>query len=83
MDRETYFVVQTFALKRGYLMPHEAHEVPSAETAQLFASRAALKYPAVLAFSRTRDRITGDFAGAAIIARYGDVPDEAIEVLAA
>ncbi|MDO9440105.1 MAG: hypothetical protein Q7T73_04380 [Beijerinckiaceae bacterium] len=77
----TYFVVQSFVMKRGRLAGERAQAASSLKAAEGLAARLSATKPAVLAFSRTGDPETDDFEPAQIIARYGDVPDEALEAL--
>lgn len=83
MAVKTYFVVMTFSMKRGRLAPDPAVSVNSQSAAERMAVRLAEKKPGVIAFSRTGDPEGGDFEAAQILARFGDVPDEALELLAA
>jgi hypothetical protein len=83
MAKETYFVVQVFAMKRGYLMPCQAYEASDRERALALADRLSLSHPAVLAFSRTWNCDIDSFADAVIIAQYGTIPEEALDAMAA
>jgi hypothetical protein len=79
MHSITYFVALPFERNAdGELQPGEAREVLSqAAAVRLAAAMASAKVGAV-AFSRTGDPSTGEFADAVILARYGEVAEEAI-----
>jgi hypothetical protein len=79
----TYYIVQAFSMKRGRLSGERAEAVQSLKAAEGLARRLSEKKPAVLAFSRTGDSENDEFEPAVIIAKYGDVPDEALEALSA
>lgn len=73
----TYYVVQAYqAEKNGYLVPDEPRELPSGRQAEIAARILAQSRPAVVAFSRTGDPMTGDWADAEIIYQAGELPDE-------
>jgi formylglycine-generating enzyme required for sulfatase activity len=73
----TYFVVQAYqAGKNGYLVPDEARELPTERQAELAARLLATERPAVVAFSRSGDPVTGEWADAQIIYQAGELPDE-------
>lgn len=73
----TYFVVQAYqAGKNGYLVPDEPRELPSERQAEMAARLLATTRPAVVAFSRTGDPVSGEWADAEVIYRAGELPDE-------
>ena len=73
----TYFVVQAYqAGKNGYLVPDEARELPTARQAELMARLLAAACPAVVAFSRSGDPVSGEWADAQIIFEAGELPDD-------
>jgi hypothetical protein len=83
MAKLTYFVVQPFIMKRGHMAPAGQPLTPQSErAARRLAERLALTNPAVLAFSRAGDPGTGEFDDAVVLAKYGDIPDEALEAMA-
>ena len=74
----TYYVVQSFhASKRGALVADLPVLVGSAEEASARAQRLSETRAGVVAFSRTGDDTTGEYADAVIIATYGRMPVEA------
>jgi hypothetical protein len=79
MPRVTYYVVLPFMRGMdGDLIAIEATEAPSESSAKRRAATWALTPEVVgaIAFSRTGDPSTGDFADAVIIGRYGETPDD-------
>jgi hypothetical protein len=73
----TYFVVQAYqAGKNGYLVPDDPREAPSGQGAAAIARLLADDRAAVVAFSRTGDPVTGEWADAEIIFQAGALPDE-------
>jgi hypothetical protein len=73
----TYFVVQAYqAGKNGYLVPDDPRELPSGRQAEIAARILAASRPAVVAFSRTGDPVSGEWADAEIIYQAGNLPDE-------
>jgi CspA family cold shock protein len=70
----TYHVVIAFDRDaEGDLKPGEAREVLSPIVAERRARVLALEHAGALAFSRTGDPTTGEFQGAVILARFGEV----------
>lgn len=75
MASVTYYVVLPFVLNdEGELCPEEAVECQSSTAAILRAKTLAATKAGAVAFSRTGDPETGDFADAVVLARVGDVP---------
>jgi hypothetical protein len=73
----TYFVVQSYqAGKNGYLVPDDPRELPSGRQAEVAARLLASQRPAVVAFSRSGDPVTGEWDDAEIIFQAGELPDE-------
>lgn len=73
----TYYVVQAYqAGKNGYLVPDDPRELPSGRQAEVAARILAEHRAAVVAFSRSGDPQTGDWADAEIIYQAGELPDE-------
>jgi hypothetical protein len=71
----TYYVALPFTrTEDGDLVPGEAKECQSALGAAREASRMALTHPGAVAFSRTGDPGTGDFADATVLRAFGEVP---------
>lgn len=76
----TYFVVQSFQSgHRGYLIPDEPLETRSEMQARSWAVRMAAERVGVIAFARTGDPATGEWADAEILCQFGVVPDYSIE----
>ena len=70
----TYHVVVPFGLDdTGHPIPLEPVEVPNAESARQRAQRLAEVNAGAVAFSRTGDPASGEFAEAEIIAVFGSV----------
>jgi len=77
----TYFVVQSFQRgKRGALIPDQPRQARDQGHCEFLAMRLAESRPAVVAFSRKGEPSTGDWEDAVIIAQYGDVPDELMDM---
>jgi hypothetical protein len=62
----------------GEVVPGEAREAQSQIAAMRLASALAAIKVGALAFFRTGDPSTGEFEDAIILARYGEVAEEAI-----
>lgn len=70
-------MVQAYqAGKNGYLVPDDPRELPSDRQAEIAARLLSQSRPAVVAFSRSGDPVTGEWADAEIIFQAGDLPDE-------
>ena len=69
--------------KRGRLVAEQAAEAPSARAAEARAQRYADAGGAAIAFSRTGDPVLGEWDEAVTLARCGDVPEEALDGIAA
>ncbi len=79
----TYFVVQSFERgHKGMLISDAPQEARSAEQALAVALRLAAAKAGVVAFSRTGDPESGEFADAVILAQHGTVPGEVLEAVA-
>jgi hypothetical protein len=72
----TYFVVQSFQKgKKGGVLADTPVEARSAEAAVRMAERLASVTLGVVAFSRSGDPVSGEFADAVILAHHGHVPE--------
>jgi hypothetical protein len=72
----TYFVVQSFQRgKKGGVLADTPVEARSAEAALRLADKLAKGSLGVVAFSRSGDPSSGEFADAVILAHYGYVPE--------
>ncbi len=60
----------------GTLVSAAAHDCRSAAVALRIAGRLARTHAGAMAWSRSADLPSGDFAGDEVIAAYGDVPVE-------
>lgn len=83
MGAVTYFVAMPFDRNdEGELVPGEAQERQSAISAEREAARMATTAAGAVAFSRTGDPSTGEFADAVVLKQFGDVPtlDELLSV---
>ncbi len=80
MPNVTYCVVVPFSRDdEGNLVPGEAKEAPNGELARRRAQGAvAGGSVGAIAFSRTGDPESGDFADAVVIATYGEVDAAAL-----
>ena len=77
MPRLTYFAVLPFARDAdGDFIAEAAIEVRSADEARSTASRMEGQGKGAIAFARTGDPQLGEWDDAAILGRYGDVPDD-------
>ncbi len=72
----THFVVQAYRKgKRGRIEAEEPKITRDENNAVAMAERLALSRHAVIAFSRTGDKETGDFDDPVILATHGAVPE--------
>jgi hypothetical protein len=75
----TYYVVVSFdRAEGGGLVPPDAEEAASASAAERAASRLFPDHVGAVAFSRSGDPTTGEFANVVILAQYGDVELDAL-----
>ncbi|MDI4663016.1 hypothetical protein K9U40_01490 [Xanthobacter autotrophicus] len=80
MAKKTFYVVQPFELgKRGALKAAPAMEVRTSADAERIARRLAIVKAGAVAFSRDVDPESDDADPPVLIARFGQVPDEAME----
>lgn len=71
----TYYVALPFIRnEEGELVPGEAQDRQSASAAESLARKLALTSAGAVAFSRTGEPATGDFADAVVIRTFGEVP---------
>ena len=72
----TYFVALAFVRNQdGRLTPGEAQEErPREDAAKIAARRMATRCAGAVAFFRTGDPSSGDFADAVVIGSFSDVP---------
>ena len=71
----TYYVALPFIRnEEGELVPGEAQDRQSAGAAESLARKLALTSAGAVAFSRTGEPATGDFADAVVIRTFGEVP---------
>ena len=76
----TYCVVIPFdRIEGGDLVPGEPKEAPNREAAKRRAQAMTDKHAGAIAFSRTGDPDSGDFADAEVIAVYGAVDTGALQ----
>jgi hypothetical protein len=76
----TYFVVLPFfRTAEGELVADEPFEVREADRARRQAERVARSKGGAVAFSRTGDPSTGEYADAVILGRFGEVPEDLAE----
>lgn len=76
MAKLTYYVVlPLFRTSDGDLVADEPIEVSDGDRARRQAERVARAKGGAVAFSRTGDPSTGEFADALVLARFGEVPD--------
>jgi hypothetical protein len=73
MAEVTYYVALPFAVNEdGGLVAGEANECRSAHSAKREAQRLAMTRAGAVAFSRTGDPSSGEFADAVVIESFGD-----------
>ncbi len=76
MAAVTYFVALPFVRSEdGDLVAGEAQDKQTAAAAVRAAEAMARTAAGAVAFSRTGDPATGDFADAVVIRQFGDVPN--------
>ena len=74
MANVTYYVALPFMrTEEGELVPGEAQDRHTAFAAVNAARKLARMYPGAVAFSRTGDPESGDFADATILRMFGEV----------
>ena len=78
MPEVTYYVALPFVASEDGVAPGQATECLSANAAITRAEALSRRPGCVgaLAFSRTGDPSSGDFGGAKVIRKFGDVPDD-------
>lgn len=77
----TYFVVQTFQKgKKGSLVADQPRQARDQAHCEYLAERLSRNTHAVVAFSRRGEPASGDWEDAVILAQYGPVPDEVLEM---
>ena len=70
-----YYVALPFVRnEEGELVPGEAQDRQSAGAAESLARKMALTSAGAVAFSRTGEPATGDFADAVVLRAFGEVP---------
>jgi hypothetical protein len=70
----TYYVAMAFVrTEEGDLVPAEAKDFQDPGAARREAQRLSALHPGALAFSRTGDPASGDFASAVILIQYGEI----------
>lgn len=73
----TYFVVQSYEMgNKGILIPDDPQEAASERAALGMAYRLSLSKAGAIAFSRSGDPDTGDWADAVILVQHGLLPKE-------
>jgi hypothetical protein len=82
MARLTYYVVLPFfRTSDGELLADEPIEVSDADRARRQAERVGRAKGGAVAFSRTGDPATGDYADGVVLATFGVVPDNLDEFI--
>jgi hypothetical protein len=78
MSEVTYYVALPFVFSDDGMAAGEAAECLSANAAVMRAEALSRKpgHAGAIAFSRTGDPSSGDFSGAKLIRKFGDVPDD-------
>ncbi|RDE08377.1 hypothetical protein [Pelagibacterium lacus] len=77
----TYFVVQTFQKgKKGVLIADQPRQARDEAHCKYLAERLSHSVHAAVAFSRRGEPSTGDWEDAVILAQYGPLPDELMEM---
>lgn len=80
MTLQTYFIVQPFQeTNRGALVSLTAIAARDADHARRLTERQVRPVVGAIAFSRRVDPDSGDYEEAVILARWGRVPEEAVE----
>jgi hypothetical protein len=79
----TYYVAIPFDRDpEGDLKPGEAQEFPNAIAAERRAAALALEHVGALAFARAGDPSIGEFRGATLLVRFGEVDLDALSAWA-
>ena len=78
MTEVTYFVALPFDVADGSVVVGEPIECqsPSAAIGRAQGLWKGLGHTGAVAFSRTGDPATGNFSGATVLRKFGDVPDD-------
>ncbi|MDI6026751.1 hypothetical protein QBK99_11170 [Corticibacterium sp. UT-5YL-CI-8] len=74
------YVVQSFQAKKGKLQPDSPQQAQNTNHARRMAERLSAHKALVVAFMREGNEKTGDFEDARLIAAYGDVPEEIMDM---
>ncbi|MGU3560553.1 hypothetical protein [Methylobacterium radiotolerans] len=83
MANKTTFIVQTFELKRKRLVPGDRQPAPTDHGARKRAEALSARKPGAAALKVAADDETGELESIEILAKFGDVPDDFEESLAA
>lgn len=82
MSAITYFVALPIQIgEDGELFAGEGIECRTAQEAARRASGLAATHAGAVAFSRTGDPASGEFEPAVVLARYGELPADLIEMM--
>jgi len=80
-ENVTYYVVLPFTRgDDGEFVPLEPIEAHTSDGAKRRATAVALDKGGAIAFSRTGDPGSGDFADAVVLGRYGEVPADLADI---
>ncbi|MET3648066.1 hypothetical protein [Phyllobacterium ifriqiyense] len=75
-----FFVVQTFSKIKGGMRPDLPVQAQNTAHARRMAERLSLQKEAVVAFMREGDPSTGDYDEPLLIATFGELPDEIMQL---
>ena len=81
MALKTTFLVQTFVIKRKRLVPGDREVAPTESGALKKAEAMSGRMPGTAALKVVADDETGELESAAILAQFGEVPDDFAESL--
>lgn len=81
MANKTTFVVQSFLMKRGRLVPGTKDVAPTESGALKRAEAIVSRFPGSAAIAVVADDETGEVASIAILGTFGQIPDDFAESL--
>ncbi|ACL58387.1 hypothetical protein [Methylobacterium nodulans] len=82
MATATTYLIQTFELKRKRLVPGTRDVAPTGSGALKRAEAIATRKPGAAALQIRADNETGELESVVILGRFGEVPEDFVEMVA-